>query len=326
MICDGLLSVFPLFYGGCFDNNLLPNKKQKREKSNKSKHVTKQKKQNKSKSNKNFIKTHSNPPHPISSPPFRRYGALELLSVEQLQTIAASICHTHAPSSEKAALIAHIRSGAAQGHYTKGGGHLLKNVFPSWPRLHHQREHTRPYLGKSVNVLELGPFEVELGGLERPFVCNVSFCPDMPLRPDGQPDIRIGKDIARRSHYLGAEDALFSSLDAKVHRVGADLSKVAPYGSVPQVKDRSPIAGSGRLYPDDKIKFGWVVQNGEIVSQPKTALSNVKDMVESQYNERKASSESRRGNVALRAVPSAGVERNSTKKAAKKGPKWSGWK
>ena len=256
-----------------------------------------------------------------------RHEPLETQSLPTLRSVASELgidCSTSSKLS-KTGLARYLREVAGGELLKKPGvpANLLQSVFQSWPRLHHQREFERPYLDKRIQVLELGPFEVLLGGMERPMVCNVQFSPDMPLTQDGKPDVRIGRDLLRRSHYLFPEQmrgGLVDSVYKDAPRKGVDLRRVAAYGSVPNVSDGVRTDGEGRLYTDDKIRFGWAVVDGQVREEPPVPLSTTVDLVGDQMAARKAASRTEGGAAEGGAASPTAV---GGKKAAKT---WRGWK
>eukprot|EP01063_Lacrimia_lanifica_P014482 TRINITY_DN21060_c0_g1_i1.p2 TRINITY_DN21060_c0_g1~~TRINITY_DN21060_c0_g1_i1.p2 ORF type:complete len:334 (+),score=141.36 TRINITY_DN21060_c0_g1_i1:118-1119(+) len=263
-----------------------------------------------------------------------KHEPLEGRTLEELQGLAQVLGSAKHIRVGKKAFIAHMRSFATGMNQQKKAakGNLLKDVFQSWPRLHHQREFERSYVSKRIQVLELGPFEVQLEGMERPAVCNVQFSPDMPLGEDGQPDVRIGGDIARRSHYLFPEQ-VEGGLIASLSGVATlDPATVAPYGSTPQPSPGRHVPGAGRLYTDDKIRPHWTVHDGRVVPAPPTPFSaGAQDRIAAQLADKRALA---RGPVGGGAAPSAApghATTTSTPQAAAptskpKTKKWDGWK
>ncbi|KAJ9467440.1 hypothetical protein DIPPA_14094 [Diplonema papillatum] len=245
---------------------------------------------------------------------------------EKLAELASKL-GTGQAGDDKAALIRSIKfaSGAERFRKSDASGHLLKDVFRSWPRLHHQREFERPYLSSRINVLELGPFEVLLGGLERPLVCNVQFAEDMPVNEDGVPDIRIGADILRRSHYL-VPDLLPGGLIHSVYKGaglqgGVRLANVGFAGAVPNPSSPKQTLGAGRLYADDQVKMHWSSTDGRVTSFPPVPLSRKRDLVGDQWQRRKDDAKDEWQSQSESDQPPQ--TRLSDRNPAKK---WEGWK
>eukprot|EP00755_Sulcionema_specki_P007045 Sspe_Gene.37176::Locus_17933_Transcript_1_1_Confidence_1.000_Length_1176::g.37176::m.37176 len=261
------------------------------------------------------------PRHTTSSWMIKLLGEHEPLhqhSLDTLRTLAAKLGVPEANYMDKERLESVIRSHAVHERNTKKTSmHLLKDIFQSWPRLYHQREFERPYAGCRISVLELGPFEVHFASLERPFVTNVQFSPDLPRRADGMYDIRIGGDIARRSHYLAAEMVEGGLLNALHGITDVSDASLAPIGAVPRPSAGRTLPGKGRLYRDDAVRMGWSVVDGKIRKFPPVPLSQKIDRTEEQWAERKM------GLEAAQEIPEPTATPPKPARAAKE---WGGWR
>eukprot|EP01062_Namystynia_karyoxenos_P025934 TRINITY_DN20300_c1_g2_i2.p1 TRINITY_DN20300_c1_g2~~TRINITY_DN20300_c1_g2_i2.p1 ORF type:complete len:375 (+),score=121.68 TRINITY_DN20300_c1_g2_i2:84-1127(+) len=221
----------------------------------------------------------------------RRLEPLESREAGQLAALAAAVgaaadaaALSSAPPAGRAAgapaeLCALVRERVAASRLRRSATvHLLKEVFRSWPRLYHQRELERSYPGAGgrIPVLELGPFELTAKGFERPLVLNVQFSEHLPLREDGLPDIRLGADVARRSHYLAPELCEGGLLRPGG---GGDVTwnTLAHIGGVPPPQPGRQRAGRGRLYADDAVRFGWAETDGKLAEEPPVPLSRKPD-------------------------------------------------
>eukprot|EP01059_Diplonema_ambulator_P002184 TRINITY_DN11827_c0_g1_i2.p1 TRINITY_DN11827_c0_g1~~TRINITY_DN11827_c0_g1_i2.p1 ORF type:complete len:341 (+),score=54.45 TRINITY_DN11827_c0_g1_i2:63-1025(+) len=250
----------------------------------------------------------------------RQHEPLENLSKDELEALSKRL-GWHSKGKPKGEMINGLRLRGKCGALTKSStnGNLLKEVFRSWVRMYHQKEFERSYLTKRIEVLELGPFEVLLEGLERPMVANVQFTKDMPLTPDGKPDIRIGLDIARRSRYLHPELANTGLIGSLANTDLLNLAAISPYGAPPSPTASKPIPGSNRLYPDDRIRTHWAVTDGQVRSNPPTPLSVKPDPIPArQWAEKLA--DLPRGETSSRAEPTSPDA--DAKKSTKK---WGGW-